>query len=168
MLHHKSHIILLVLLSIGTLVSCSGKQQKIEFIRLTIEHSKRISDGMVVVELTRNGDGAAVHLVSKPMEQSSEWMHTQRDTTFCLGEQQYNALCTALANLQHSDFSKATVHGHDGVECCLEYGEVNKSLVYKFWSPAYDTAAFGLTEYCNVCRLLVKMVGLDPQHLRSI
>ncbi|HUX53269.1 MAG TPA: hypothetical protein VMV56_02510 [Williamwhitmania sp.] len=167
MLHHKSHIILLVLLSIGSLVSCSGKQQRIEFIRLTIEHSKRIPDATVVVEFMKNGDGAAVHLVSKPMEQSSEWMHTQRDTSFNLGEQQYNALCKALVNLQHHDFSKATVHGLDGVECCLEYGEVNKPVVYKFWSPGYDTEARGLTEYLNACRLLLNMVGLDPHYWLS-
>ncbi|HUW05680.1 MAG TPA: hypothetical protein VMW01_05425 [Williamwhitmania sp.] len=167
MLHHKSQIILLVLLSVGMLISCSGKQQKIEFIRLTIEHSKRISDATVVVELTRNGNGAAVHLISRPMEQSLELMYTQRDTTFSLGEQQYSALCKVLANLQHSDFSKASVHGKDGVECCLEYGEVNKPVVYKFWSPDYDTEASGLTEYLNTCPLLLKMVGLDPHYLLS-
>lgn len=167
MLHHKSQIILLVLLSMGMLASCSGKQQKIEFISLTIEHSKRISDATVVVELTRNGDGASVHLISKPMEQSSEWIHTQRDTTFSLGEQQYSALCKVLANLQHCDFSKASVHGKDGVECCLEYGEVNKPVTYKFWSPDYDTESRGLTEYLSACRLLLKMVGLDPHYWLS-
>ena len=162
---NKSRILLLTFLALTTLIDCTDKKNEIQFIKLEIEHSKRIPDATVIIEMTKNNNEIIVHLVSIPMFDSQEWKHTKRDTTFSIQKKIFKDLSKAIIKLKKSDFSKADIHGKDGIECSLKFGTITNTIEYKFWSPDIETEKRGLTEYLNLCKQLIEVVKLKPDDI---
>jgi len=162
---NKPKLLLLTILGLITLIACTDKKNEIEFIKLQIEHSRRIPDATVIIEITKKDNEIMVHYISTPKEDSQDWKQTKRDTTFLIEKKIFKEISRALINLKKSDFSKAEIHGKDGIECSLKFGTVNNTIDYSFWSPDIETENRGLTEYLKVCKQLIETVNLKPDYI---
>jgi len=156
---------LIVFIVILTICSCQQEKYKIEIINLTIEHSKRIPYASISIRLTREKSETKAHLVSSPRNDDEEWKYSRIDTIITIDNKTFDELDYASNNLMKKDLSKSEMDGKDGTESVLVFGTNSAMTLYKFWSPDYETETRGLTEYLEICKKLVEVVGLKPDDI---
>lgn len=163
----KSRLVLLI--SFLTMISsiCIAQQinDKIEYIAFKFEHSKRIPNQSVKIEIIKRQSEIVVKVKSNPMKNNEQWKRTKVDTTFSIDSKKFIELANNMSILKKIDLKKAMISGLDGTECTIEFGQFGSTVAYKFWSPNYDTKKRGLTDFLILCKKLIKVGGLKPNEI---
>jgi hypothetical protein len=135
---------------------------KIEYIGFKNEHSRRILNQKVTIELIKRQFETVVKVKSNPMNNDKQWEKTKIDTTFTIETKLFIELANEVLILNKTDLNKALTGGLDGTECEIEFGQFGSTLTYKFWTPDYDTEQRGLTDFLKLCKKLIDIGGLNP------
>lgn len=163
----KNRIILLI--SILTMISsiCFAKQinDKIEYIAFKFDHSRRIPNKNVTIEIIKRQSEIVVKVKSTPMNSDKQWEKTKIDTTFTIDKKKFIELANDMLILNKIDLNKALTGGLDGTECTIEFGQYKSTVAYKFWSPDYDTKQRGLSDFLSLCKKLIEVGGLNPKEI---
>lgn len=140
-------------------------QTNIERIKFELIQSLRIPDHIVTIEMTKRGDTASIHVISKPMENSKEWNHTAMDTSYSMDISRFSQIANLIQKISQNDIEKSKVDGFDGYTCTIGFGIAENLLYYSVWSPDYATKKRKLTEFMRVCTLIIKTADLNKRKL---
>ena len=148
-------------------ISTYGQDHGIYHVKLDYYHSIRIPNHHVSVEFQRFGDSISVHVVSEPMDdQDSKWNETKIDSNYKLNKSEFDKIVEAVKQVNCSDIaSRLDFTGLDGSTCKLSFGGISSEISYKVWTPNYDTEKRNLSEFVNACKLILRIVNLDPEEI---
>ncbi|MFC0879019.1 hypothetical protein ACE01N_20660, partial [Saccharicrinis sp. FJH2] len=160
---------IIILISILTMISgiCLAQQtnDKIKYIAFKFEHSRRIPNHNIIIEVIKRQSEIVVKVKSNPMNSNTQWEKTKVDTTFSIDSKKFIELANDMSILNKIDLNKALTGGLDGTECYIEFGQYGSTVAYKFWSPDCDTKQRGLSDFLNLCEKLIKVGGLKPEDI---
>lgn len=135
----------------------------IEFINLSLSHSKRIPNHIVIVKITNEKNNCIVKVISKPKIKDKEWENTYIDTSYIISHDEFSELTNALLPLGKIDLDKAfRIKGVDGSTFILEFGNTVSSISYKFWTPNAYPNERGLSDFLKICEKILIVGKLDP------
>ena len=147
--------------------SASGKRvrNEINFIALEFNHSLRIPNHHITVEIIDRKNEVAVDIHSEPMNADQKWEHTKKDTTVFISKDQFKILRSKTKKLKEIDVGKACRIGTDGTSCAIKIGGFGNSITYKFWSPDYSTSKRGLENFVQLVKDILQLAGFDPKEI---
>lgn len=155
--------IVLILTMISAICFSQQSNHKINFIEFSFRHTLRIPNNKVTVSLVKRPSKILVMVNSKPMNNENKWEKTKIDTTFTIDKKVFEELTNEVLALENTSLNRAIVQECiDGTQCVIEYGADGCSLTYKFWTPNYDTAQRGLTDFLRLCKKIIEIGGLKP------
>ena len=148
-------------------MSTYGQDQSIYHIKFDYYHSMRIPNHHVSVEFQRFGDSISVHVVSEPMKgQDIKWGETKIDSTYNLDKSEFDKIVAAVKQVNCSNIIDGLdFTGIDGSTCGLSFGGISTGISYKVWTPDYDTEKRNLNEFMYACKLILRIVKLDPKEI---
>lgn len=141
----------------------SAQQNDIYFVKFEFNHSLRIDNYHVLVELQRRGNDITVHVVTEPME---GYDGTKRNYQFELSKAEFDEVCAGVKQIDCKDIvNDLGTLGLDGTICEIEYGSYATAISYKVWSPDLDTRKRNLTPFLNACKLILETGKLKPKEI---
>jgi len=149
-----------------TLNTCKVKTNSVDYIKLEINQSRRFINHKVSIEITKEEkNNYLLHVKSLPMFRKQEWEKTIIDKFFVIEYRDFKQISEEVLNLTKCDFSKSEVVGEDGASYSLKFRFQGKEEEYNIWAPDYDTEKRGLTDYLDVCKLIVETAGLKTKEI---
>lgn len=139
--------------------------EKINYIAFKFEHSRRIPNYMVTIEIIKRQAETVVKVNSIPRGSDKRWANTKIDTSFIIASKLFVDLANEVLALNKTNLTKALLGGKDGTECTIEFGTFGSTVAYKFWSPDYDTEQRGLTDFLKLCKKLIEIGGLKTKEI---
>ncbi len=55
--------------------------------------------------------------------------------------------------------------GKDGTECEISYDTGGDKILYRYWSPDYETNERGLSDFLNTCKQIIIAAKLAPKDI---
>ncbi len=158
-------LLVITFVVLTTLSMCNVKTDSLDYIRLEIEHSRRIPNNKVDIEIKKEKEKYLLHIESLPLFKTKEWEKTIIDTSFEIEEKDFRKISDEIPNIIKSDFTKSDVVGLDGATYSLKFKFNGKEKEYNFWTPDYDTKERGLTNYLKICKLIIETAGLKEKEV---
>lgn len=172
-------IFALSLISIKAISQNEENNFNITHVNLKINHSRRIPDSQIFVDIKYIRGKHTVRLTSTPKKNSAnlirknkkvtlesrpygkEWEHTKIDTTFFIGEKKFEDVKASLKKIDPDDFfTYESAIFLDGYSTKLSYIGSSGEVSYGFSNPNITTESRGLSRYMCTCALILETAGL--------
>jgi len=155
-------LFVIMLFALISLTMCKNDTDKVTYIRFELEHSRRIPNNKVLIEITKKNSKYFLHLRSYPLGQT-KWEKTRIDTTFSIDNATFKKVNREVIKLTNSDFSKSERIILDGFNCSIKFLFKGQEKTYDIDTPNLDTEERGLTDYLKVCELIIQTAGLKTE-----
>jgi hypothetical protein len=168
----KLVLIILLTICIGRNYSTSLTRQtgldskdKITQISFHLEHSLRIPNYKVDIEMSKRFNGVFLHVSSSPMPGHSGWDNTRIDTTYKINEVVFDKVLSSIRLISPKDLQSAGVSGDDGTSCEIRFGDYQNYISYVIWTPNYNTKERKTEDFLNACKQFIVAAHLDPKKI---
>ncbi|BDD10815.1 hypothetical protein FUAX_32470 [Fulvitalea axinellae] len=129
----------------------------ISYIAFRLDHSMRIPNHSVTVEIINRRKDVEVNVISIPKTDDIIWQQTAVDTTFNISKKKFETIANKVRTLRGVDLEKSIVTGLDGYRSSIEFGSYQNKITYTFWSPNLNTKERGLSDFLNLCKDIIKV-----------
>ena len=138
-----------------------------DYLRISLEfqHSLRIPNGHINVELTKASGIAFVEAKSTPSKEDSNWTHTKVDTSFQISTEDFERIMALVKDIPIQEiYSKIepSGFGHDGTTGIIKYGNFDYTISVSIWSPDYKPKNRRTTEFLIAFKEILKLGGFKP------
>lgn len=163
----KSILIFFLLIAFTYTTDSIGapKHNYIDYIGLKFEHSRRIPNHIIHIELIKRQSEFVARVKSEPMDSSREFINTRIDKTISIDKTLFIEIAGEILKFREINLKKAFLSGKDGTECSIEFGKFGNTLTYKFWTADYKTKVRDLTHFLAVFRKILKIGGFNPDEI---
>jgi hypothetical protein len=160
-------ILLILCVSALGLSSISAQTDADKFTPIFLEfnHSLRIPNGLVQIQIYNRPNGVELRAYSQPLKDTQEWAHTRVQRTLSISKEVFQKWYQQAQTFNQIDLEQAMIMGKDGATCSIEFGGFGGTVTYKFWSPNYDTKPRGLTSFLSLFEEILTAAGFDPKEI---
>lgn len=153
------------LLILATFSSSFVQDHEIYSVKFSFHHSRRIPNNYVSVNFERYGDSIHVSVKAIPMDTVSlKWKETKQEYSFDLSLTEFEKVVASVKNINCTDITDGLgFSGFDGTVCKIEIGGLGSGIIYKVWSPDYQTKKRNLQAFLDACKLILTTAKLDPK-----
>ena len=162
---NRTIFVILILTMISSIGMAQQSNEKIDYIAFRFEHSRRIPYKKVSIELIKRQTETVVKVYLVPGNNEKQWKASKLDTTFTIKKSLFTEISNEVSALNKIDLTRAFIGGKDGTECVIEFGTFGSTIAYKFWSPDYETAQRGLSDFLSLCKRMIVVGGLNPKEI---
>ena len=134
-------------------------------ISLEFEHSLRIPNGYVNIELVRTSEIAYAEVKSAPLDDDEDWLHTKVDTSFQISIKHFDRIMGLVKDIPVQEIYSKIEHsgvGADGTNCIIKYGNFDYQIAISIWSPGYKPKSRKTVEFLTAFKEILKVGGFNP------
>jgi hypothetical protein len=139
--------------------------KNIKEISFHFEHSLRIPNYKVDIEMNKRFDGIFLHVTSMPMTGHVGWDSTRIDTTYKIDQALFDKVLSSVGKISSKDLQSAGGTGDDGTSCEIRFGDFQNYTSYVVWTPNYDSKKRKTEDFLNACREFIKAAKLDSREI---